>query len=171
MEETGAIVPILGANGSKPLAFKNKTGETMARDIKKIDARGRFFLPAKLKEKFGRDLVATISLDQGYLCVYTAENFENIKKQIAKINSLDPVKRILERAVLGEALELTPDSQGRITLTSELWERIGAKPNDEICVIDILDKLEICRKSFYEENRIDLNALVGLDEKYYVEGL
>ena len=53
----------------------------MARDIKKIDGKGRFIIPAKLKNKFGDGLVATISLDPGYLCLYTVADFEKIKDQ------------------------------------------------------------------------------------------
>ena len=143
----------------------------MARDIKKIDGKGRFIIPAKLKNKFGDGLVATISLDPGYLCLYTVADFEKIKDQFRKNNSMDPVIRALARALIGESLELVPDSQGRISLTSELWEKIGAKPGDEICVTDVLDKIEICTKNFYEGNRVDISELVGLDTKYYVEGL
>ena len=143
----------------------------MARDIKKIDAKGWFFIPSKLKNKFGDGLVATISLDQGYLCVYTVADFEKIKDQFRKNNSMDPVIRTLARALIGESLELVPDSQGRVSLTSELWEKIGAKPGDEICVIDVLDKIEICTKDFYEGNHVDISQIVGLDTKYYVEGL
>ena len=93
------------------------------------------------------------------------------KDQFRKNNSMDPVIRALARALIGESLELVPDSQGRVSLTSELWERIGAKPGDEICIFDVLDKIEICTKSFYEGNRVDISELVGLDTKYYVEGL
>lgn len=143
----------------------------MARDIKKIDGKGRFIIPAKLKNKFGDGLVATISLDPGYLCLYTVADFEKIKDQFRKNNSMDPVIRALARALIGESLELVPDSQGRISLTSELWEKIGAKPGDEICVTDVLDKIEICTKAHYEGNIVDISQLVGLDQKYYVEGL
>ena len=143
----------------------------MARDIKKIDSKGRFFLPSKLREKFGGDLVATISLEPGFLCVYTAEHFETVKEQFRGGNALDMTLRLLERAIIGESLELSVDSQGRLTLTSELWESIGAVPGDEICVFDTLDRIEICRKSFYETDRTDVTSLKGLADKYVIRGL
>lgn len=141
----------------------------MARDIKKIDAKGRFFIPSKFKEKFGGDLVVTVSLDRGYLCVYTAETFEKIEEQFAEMNSSEPEFRVMERWILGEALEVKVDSQNRISLTSELWERIGAKPGDEICVSSMRNKLEICTKKFFDDNEVDYDTLRSLGGKYYVK--
>ena len=52
----------------------------MARDIKKIDAKGRLFVPTRQRDTFGDTVVVTNSLDKGYLCVYTEERFERIKE-------------------------------------------------------------------------------------------
>lgn len=143
----------------------------MARDIKKIDAKGRFFIPSKLKERFGGDVVVTNSLDKGYLSVYTAEAFKEVERQLDELNSMDPNVRRIQRFIAGEALEVNVDSQGRLSVTSELWERIDAKPGDEICVFDILGKLNICTKAFYDNSDLGLDDIVGLDTKYYVKGL
>ena len=143
----------------------------MARDTKKIDAKGRFFIPSKLKEKFGGDVVVTNSLDKGYLSVYTAEAFLNVKKQLDDLNSMDPNVRRLQRYIAGEALELSVDSQGRLAVSSELWERIGAKPGDDICVFEVLGKLDICTKSFYDNSDLGVDDIAELDTKYYVKGL
>ena len=99
----------------------------MARDTKKIDAKGRFFIPSKQKEELGSELVVTNSLDVGYLCVYSKEHFALIREQLGKLNSMDPKVRRIKRAIIGEALDVNVDSQGRISVTTELWEKIGAK--------------------------------------------
>lgn len=143
----------------------------VARDTKRIDAKGRFIVSARLKELLGNDMVVTNSLDRGYLCVYSQTHFETIKQQLGKLNSMDPNVRKINRAIVGEALELTADSQGRLSISAELWEKIGANPGDEICVFDVMGKLDICTKSFYEEQAEDVGTIEGLDTKYYVEGL
>lgn len=143
----------------------------MARDIKKVDAKGRFFIPAKQKEELGEEVVVTVGLDQGYLCVYSKERFARIKAQFATFNTMDPNARLLKRVVIGESMEVKVDSQGRISVSSELWDRIFTKPGDEICVISDDDKLDICSKTFYEAEDHNIGAIVGLDSKYYVEGL
>ena len=142
------------------------------RDIKKVDAKGRFFIPSKQKEKLGAEVVVTNSLDIGYLCVYSKDHFENVViPQLAKLNVMDVNVRKIKRAIIGEACEVTVDSQGRIAVNSELWDRIGAKPGDEICVFNDAGKLEICTKSFYDDEDHDLSTIEGLETKYYVEGL
>ncbi|MBQ7274221.1 MAG: hypothetical protein IJR15_02075 [Clostridiales bacterium] len=143
----------------------------MARDTKKIDAKGRFFIPTKHKEGLGEELVVTNSLDTGYLSVYPAVNFRKIADQLGKLNSMDAKVRKLKREIIGEALECTVDSQGRIKVSDELWERIGAKPGDEICVFDVDGKLDICTKAHYDEEDHDISSIEGLETTYFVEGL
>ena len=142
------------------------------RDVKKVDAKGRFFIPTKQKEKLGTEVVVTNSLDVGYLCVYSKDHFENvIKPQFADTNALDPIIRKIKRVIIGEACEVSVDSQGRISVNSELWDRIGAKPGDEICVFDDDGKLDICTKTFYDNEDHDLSNIEGLETTYYVKGL
>lgn len=143
----------------------------MARDIKKIDAKGRFFIPAKQREQLGDEVVVTNSLDKGYLSVYSKEHFDHIAEQIRKLNSMDSKVRTIKRAIIGEAAEVTVDSQGRIAVSAELWERIFAKAGDEICVFNDDGKLDVCAKSFYDNEDHDLSNIEGLETDYYVEGL
>ena len=143
----------------------------MARDIKKIDAKGRLFVPTRQRETFGETVVVTNSLDKGYLCVYTMERFEQIKRDTKSWNTVNPNARKIKRAILGEALITKVDSQGRISVSNELWENIGAKPGDEICIFDEDDKLEICTKEFYNNEDHDLSELAGMEQQYYVSSL
>ncbi|SCW32672.1 MraZ protein [Ruminococcaceae bacterium YRB3002] len=143
----------------------------MARDIKKIDAKGRLFVPTKQRDTFVDTVIVTNSLDKGYLCVYTPERFERIKEDTKSWNAVNPATRIIRRAIFGEALETKVDSQGRIAVSNELWENIGAKPGDEICIFDEDDKLEICTKAFYDSEKHDLSELVGMETEYYVSSL
>ena len=143
----------------------------MARDIKKIDAKGRLFVPTRQRDTFGDTVVVTNSLDRGYLCVYTEERFDRIKEDTKSWNAVDPKTRVIKRAILGEALYTKIDSQGRIAVSNELWEKIGARPGDEICIFDEDDKLEICTKAFYDNENHDLSELAGMESQYYVSSL
>jgi len=158
-------------SGSNPKHKNSLEQSILGRETKKIDAKGRFFIPSKLKEELGSELVVTNSIDVGYLCVYTKEHFEHIKEQLGKLNSMDANVRKIRRSIVGEKVDVTVDSQGRISVSSELWERIFAKPGDEICVFADEGKLDICTKAFYENEDHDLSTIEGLETKYYVEGL
>ena len=118
----------------------------MARYTNKIDSKGRVFVPSKLRDSMGKSIVVTLSLDSGYLSV--------------------------SRLIIGEALVCDLDSQGRISISSELWEHIGAEPAEEISIIDLGDKLDICSKSFYEKKKEELSSVLDLDlTGYNVTGL
>ena len=143
----------------------------MGRETKKIDAKGRFFLSTKLKESMGKDLVVTNSLDVGYLCVYTRDQFDGVKKQI---NSFDQYKhqvRTLKRVIIGEAEDVSVDSQGRISVSQQLWDRIEAKPGDEICLLPNDGKIEICTKDHYDHEDLDLSQIEGLESLLGATGL
>ena len=143
----------------------------MARDSKKIDAKGRLFVPTRQRETFGDTVVVTNSLDKGYLCVYTLARFDEVKRDTNGWNSVKPEVRKMRRAIIGEALYTKVDSAGRITVTNELWERIGAKPGDEICIFDEDDKLEICTKIFYDNEDHDLSQIDVSSDDYNISSL
>lgn len=144
----------------------------MARYTNKIDSKGRVFVPSKLRDSMGKSLVVTLSLDSGYLSVYTEERFANIRRQFEALNSMDPKVRSVTRLIIGEALNCDLDSQGRISVSSELWEHIGTGPSEEISIIDLGDKLDICSKTFYEKKKEALSSVMDLDlTEYNVTGL
>ncbi len=144
----------------------------MARFTNKIDVKGRVFIPSKLRESLGRSVVVTLSLDSGYLSVYTESRFQNIREQFESLNSMDPRVRRVTRLIVGEALNCEIDSQGRISVSSELWEHIGVNPGDEISIINIGDKLDICGKQFYDKKKEELSTVMELDlTQYNVTGL
>ena len=143
----------------------------MGRETKKIDAKGRFILSSKLCESMGKELVVTNSLDSGYLCIYTPESYEKIKNQIKRFDGFRKQVRILERAIISEHQDVTVDSQGRVSISSELWERIDAVPGCEICLFPLDDRIDICTKDHYDKEEHDLSAIEGLESLYSAAGL
>ena len=138
----------------------------MARFINKMDAKGRIFIPAKLRDQIGSPMFVTLNQDKGYLSIYGEDHFQGIVEQFSKIPMTNPKIRHARRQIIGEALECELDSQGRISVSSELWNRIDAVPSDEICIYQIeSDMLEICTKRYYdaqneeaEQESIDLDG-------------
>ncbi|MBP8989726.1 MAG: division/cell wall cluster transcriptional repressor MraZ [Clostridia bacterium] len=144
----------------------------MARYTHTIDAKGRVFVPARLRGTIGATLIVTLSLDDGYLSAYTPEQFQKIREQINQLSGTDPAVRRLKRLIIGEAMICELDSQGRISISDELWSHIHVKRGDEICFIDMFDKLEICSKSFYEKQKEEQGSLSGVDlTRFDVKGL
>ena len=144
----------------------------MARYTHTIDAKGRVFVPARLRESLGLSLVVTLSLDDGYLSVYTPAQFALIREQISQLSGTDPAVRMLKRSIIGEAMVCDLDSQGRMSISVELWSHINVNPGEEICFIDMFDKLEICSGSFYQQQRKEQGSLSDVDlTRFDVKGL
>lgn len=144
----------------------------MARYTHTIDAKGRVFVPARLRAELGASLVVTYSPDNGFLSAYSPEQFRYIREQINQMSGTDPLVRRLKRLIIGEAMICELDSQGRITVSEELWSHISVGKGDEVCFIDMIDKLEICSKAFYDGQRERMGTLDGVDlSQYDVKGL
>ncbi|MBP7402082.1 MAG: hypothetical protein KBA30_05640 [Clostridia bacterium] len=145
----------------------------MAKYTHTIDAKGRIFLPSKLRGDLGSPVYVTHSLDEGYLAGYAAKPFQSIRDQIAALSGTDPLVREMRREIIGEAMSCDVDSQGRISLSEELWNHIGVQPGDEVYIIYMFDKLEICSKTRYEQKRLAGGPPLTSQDltKYDVKGL
>ncbi|NCC83172.1 MAG: hypothetical protein EOM03_03475 [Clostridia bacterium] len=144
----------------------------MARYTHVTDPKGRLILPAKLRESLGSAVFVTNSLDRGYLAIYTEEQFDLIRIQLNSLPGTDPLARRLRRDIIGEACRTQPDSQGRISLTEELWQSIGVTAGDSVCLIDMGDSLQLCSERFYiseKEQEVPLSDLSLSD--YAIRGI
>lgn len=119
----------------------------------------------------GPRMFVTINQDKNYLSVYSESRFQEIVDSFNNQSMTTVQIRNARRAILGEALECELDSQGRISVTAELWDRIGAKPSTEICIYQYSNMLEICTAAYYESTKDD-EASNSFDlEGYDIRGL
>ena len=51
----------------------------MARFINKMDAKGRIFIPAKLRDQIGSPMFVTLNQDKGYLSIYGEDHFQEFR--------------------------------------------------------------------------------------------
>ena len=81
-----------------------------------LDAKGRVFVPAKLRETLGERFVATKGKDV-CICIYPMEEWS---RQEAKLLALPSKYSDLQRFYFSNAAELEPDKQGRVLLPADL---------------------------------------------------
>ncbi|MFA5586982.1 MAG: hypothetical protein WDA02_10765 [Saccharofermentanales bacterium] len=144
----------------------------MARYTHTIDTKGRVIVPARLREKLDGALIVTQGIDEGYLAAYTPSQFETIKEQILNNSSTGYEIRKLKRDVLGASTVCEFDGQGRISVPAFLWKHIGAEPGEDICFIDVFDKIEICSQAFFDESQEREGTLAQMDlSGYDIRGL
>lgn len=125
-----------------------------------LDAKGRLFMPAKLREALGDKFVMTKGLD-GCLFVYDLEQWQILE---AKLNSLPMTRkgaRDFNRFFFGGAAEAECDKQGRVLLPSNLREFACLEKN--AVIVGVGSRAEIWDaerwQAYNEENAEDVSQL------------
>ena len=102
-----------------------------------IDAKGRLFIPAKLREELGETFHVTIGPDH---CptIYPNDTWDDF---MAKFHDMPYSKGKSLRALSANAVDCEPDGQGRILIPAKL--RKYADLEKEVVVIGSSDRAEI----------------------------
>ena len=83
-----------------------------------IDAKGRLFIPAKLRERLGESFYVTISWEK-CLTVYSNERWANAEERLM---SMPQTAQMEFRPIFSNAVNVELDGQGRILLPQTLRE-------------------------------------------------
>ena len=110
-----------------------------------LDAKNRTFLPAKLRDALGENIVIARGIDK---CI-TVYPMESWKKFEASIEQLPPIKaRQVRRWIYGFALDTTVDSQGRVVIPPAFKQYADLSKN--IVSLGVGDHIEIWSEDAYE---------------------
>lgn len=90
-----------------------------------LDAKGRLFIPARMREELGTTFYVTLSMDR-CLSAYSAESWQNFSD---KVNAMPYVKQRKMRPLFAYAAKCELDAQGRILLPQNLREYAGLVKN------------------------------------------
>ena len=104
-----------------------------------IDAKGRLFIPAKLREELGDTFYVTIAGTDRCLAVYSEEEWAKLTE---KFESLPYTKaKTAIRSLYANAAKCEPDAQGRILLPQKL--RAYAELEKDVVVAGVSKRAEI----------------------------
>lgn len=110
-----------------------------------VDAKGRIFVPSKLRETLGETFFVMPGIEN-CLNVYTFEGWQKVQE---KINELPLAKRASLRVLMSNICECTPDKQGRFLLPAELRQYAGL--TQEVIFLGQGDHAEIWDAETYRE--------------------
>ena len=85
-----------------------------------IDAKGRIFVPAKLREKLGDAFIAAAVMDH-CVCLYSMGEWDKLQEGLAQMPMTKARK--LQRYLSANATDVQVDAQGRILLPRHLLAR------------------------------------------------
>ena len=116
-----------------------------------IDAKGRLFMPAKLREELGDVFYLAMGLD-GCLSVYPETSWEGFMEKLAQ---LPTAQTRAMRTFFANTIKCEPDSQGRILVPQKL--RTYAKLEKDVVINGAQNRVEIWNAADWNEME-DLSA-------------
>ena len=90
-----------------------------------LDAKGRLFIPARLRDELGDVFYVTLSMDR-CLSAYNAQSWQDFSD---KVNAMPYVKQRKMRPLFAHAAKCELDSQGRILLPQNLRDYANLRKN------------------------------------------
>ena len=102
-----------------------------------IDAKGRLFIPAKLREALGETFHVTMGQDH-CLSIYSDDSWNAFMDKL-RGQPYSEVKKL--RGLFAYAWDCEPDAQGRILIPTKLREYAGL--TKEVVVIGSFDRVEV----------------------------
>ncbi|MEW9823839.1 MAG: division/cell wall cluster transcriptional repressor MraZ [Candidatus Symbiodolus clandestinus] len=126
-----------------------------------LDSKGRITIPARYRElllaQVKGQMVCTIDVHQCCLLLYPLSDWEIIEQRLAKLSSLQPQERRLQRLLLGYADEVQLDSAGRLLIAGSL--RQHANLQKQVMLVGQLNKFELWDHQLWSEQiQVDLAA-------------
>lgn len=129
-----------------------------------IDAKGRLFMPAKLRDILGTHFIVTKGLDR-CLFVYSDEEWEKLQQKFANSPMSKQSVRQVARFFFGGATDVEPDKQGRVLVPANLREFAGLDKN--VVIVGVGTRAEIWDVDTWK----DYNDKVSSDVTEIVEQL
>lgn len=110
-----------------------------------IDTKGRIVLPARFRQELGESFFVTKGFFE-CVQVLSVEEFEKLRNNIKAL----PAKQALalQYAIISTALEVTPNSQGRVPIPQNLRE-IASLTKDAV-VVGMDNRIEIWDKDKFD---------------------
>ena len=144
---------------------EGESGMFLGTHTPKLDAKGRFFLPAKFREGLNEGMVITRQQER-CLAIYPRDVFEQKAKTAMEAPSTVARVRAMQRMLAASASDETPDAQGRVTIPPQLREY--ASLAGEIAVVGAIDRVEVWDKAAWEAYSAELEeAFADMNEEVF----
>ena len=145
-----------------------------------LDGKGRLMFPAGLRKQLGPDedrFVVNRSIFEPCLVLYPWDEWEDITRQLNKLNRFDRKNDRFIRKFRNGATEIELDSSGRILIPKRLKEFAGLQK--EVVVFASANKIELWDKANYDEvmnedqedfAKLAEEVMAGIDDPEEKEG-
>lgn len=129
-----------------------------------IDAKGRLFIPAKLREELGETFYVTIAGTDPCLAVYSEEGWQKLTEKFDSLPYSKAKKAI--RTLYSNAAKCEPDAQGRVLIPQKL--RAYANLEKDVVVAGVSKRAEIWNAEAWaklEAEEMEADSLAAVMEE------
>jgi len=105
-----------------------------------LDVKGRVAVPSKFKERFSSGAIITRGIDN-CLFMFDRKEWERLAEKLISLPLAQANSRAFVRLMLGGAMDVSLDNQGRILIPDYLRDYAGLKK--EIVVAGLYNRVEI----------------------------
>jgi transcriptional regulator MraZ len=119
-----------------------------------FDDKGRLTIPAKFRILPEEGAYVVQGFDRN-LMVLPPDVFQILYERVMAMSITDPTARLLRRVILGNALQVAPDSAGRILIAPNLREFAGLE--GEVVFVGQGDYFEIWSPALWNEQETLVN--------------
>ena len=123
--------------------FTERWGKVEGTYQHSIDAKGRLFIPVRLREELGDVFYVTLSMEK-CLTAYSNESWERFKE---KTRAMPKAKQKKMRPLFAKASKCELDGQGRILLSQTLRDFAGLKKS--VAVVGVGECVEFWDSDAY----------------------
>ena len=131
-----------------------------------LDTKGRIGVPKKYRGEIDDvctgQMIVTIDPNDKCLLLYTLPEWEIIERKLAKLSTMKPQTRRLQRLLIGHATDVEMDRQGRVLLPPPLRKFAGM--DKAVVMVGMGNKFELWDEPHWNEKREIWIEEDGLDE-------
>lgn len=114
-----------------------------------MDQKGRVSLPSAFRREADADRFVLLQWEPRYLTLFPEEKWKEVQKNLLDFRRSDPNAWHNVRMIIANAVEVSPDKQGRILVPAPLQD--AAELSGTVLLSGNLDRVEIWNPDVYRE--------------------
>lgn len=113
-----------------------------------LDDKGRVSLPAPFRREAAEQRFVLLQVYAPALALYPEDAWREVEERLKGVIRNDPDARLWVLSLMSNAVEVTPDAQGRILIPGKLQE--AANLSGQVLMVGAIDKVELWNPSDFE---------------------
>ena len=116
--------------------------------VHQVDDKGRLSLPASFRRGVQEESLVVVKAHDGALTLYPESTWVEVEARLLELLRLQPKSRPYVLRITADAVEVSPDKQGRILIPQRLLDQVGV--SDTVLLVGVIDRIEVWNPEHFE---------------------